>query len=345
MNDYYINSDDLFWNIGVLTGNYNVFSSRNTGGKWHYDRITKSSDINLDKYLPTVVPPKKYFFPKEETILSYSGAEGKGAETPAKPLKNVIFGMRPCDLKGLHLLDMAMEDGFRDESYFGRREDTIVIGMYCNTVCSDYAYCWIAGAWNYSGTADIMLMNLMDGNYAVDVITDKGRALIAGMSRLNTDPGMVENKKVRINRLRDDIINSKIQLNINQVNKNIKKYYNRSEIWKDFSKNCLSCGNCNLVCPTCFCFDIQDAVDLKMENGARVKRWDACMLKDFSRIAGNFNFRHQIHERFRHRILRKIKYLMDRTGEYYCVGCGRCTQYCPVKIEKLDVYITIVEEA
>ena len=98
--------------------------------------------------------------------------------------------------------------------------------------------------------------------------------------------------------------------------------------WETRSKTCLSCGSCVMVCPTCFCFDVHDEMELNLKEGERFRNWDGCVLVDFAKVASGENFRHTKDSRFRHRIMRKGKYILEKYGRVGCVGCGRCATAC-----------------
>jgi sulfite reductase subunit B len=116
--------------------------------------------------------------------------------------------------------------------------------------------------------------------------------------------------------------------------------------WESRSETCLSCGSCVMVCPTCFCFDVQDDVALSLKEGERYRRWDGCMLVDFAKVGTGENFRHDKASRFRHRILRKGKYILERYGMVGCVGCGRCAIACLAEIASpLESFNAIAEAA
>jgi ferredoxin len=118
-----------------------------------------------------------------------------------------------------------------------------------------------------------------------------------------------------------------------------------SPLWRERAKKCLSCGSCNLVCPTCYCFDIQDEVDDRLQTGRRYRMWDGCMLEGFTRIAGDHNFRERPWQRYRHRYMRKGKYIFDKLGELGCVGCGRCVRACTARIANPKAVFTEFWEA
>ena len=116
-------------------------------------------------------------------------------------------------------------------------------------------------------------------------------------------------------------------------------------IWGERAAQCFSCGSCTMVCPTCYCFNVEDQVVWDLQQGERVRTWDSCQLHNFAEVAGGHNFRRNAEERFRHRFYRKGKYLWDRMQQIACVGCGRCITACPAKIANpVEVYNALLEE-
>jgi sulfhydrogenase subunit beta (sulfur reductase) len=109
-------------------------------------------------------------------------------------------------------------------------------------------------------------------------------------------------------------------------------------IWDQLAEICLACGQCTLVCPTCFCFNVYDEVELNLQEGERWRRWDSCQLDEFARVAGGENFREHQAARLRHRLMRKGRYLMETYHELGCTGCGRCARSCLVDISPVDVF-------
>jgi ferredoxin len=115
-------------------------------------------------------------------------------------------------------------------------------------------------------------------------------------------------------------------------------------VWVEKGSLCFSCGTCTNVCPTCYCFDVQDDVKWDMQSGARGRTWDSCQLAEFAMVSGGHNFRPKKEERFRHRFYRKGKYLPEKIGEVACVGCGRCVTGCVADIANpVVVYNRLLE--
>ena len=102
-------------------------------------------------------------------------------------------------------------------------------------------------------------------------------------------------------------------------------------------EKCVGCGTCNIVCPTCYCFNVEEEVDISVTKGSRERHWDGCMLRKFSEVAGGEVFRESLASRQRHRVFRKFKYISDQTGQPWCIGCGRCTAYCTADISIVGI--------
>ena len=118
-----------------------------------------------------------------------------------------------------------------------------------------------------------------------------------------------------------------------------------SLLWDAIARRCFSCGTCTNVCPTCYCFDVQDKLNIDTVSGQRVRSWDSCQLRVFAEVAGGENFREHASSRMRHRVFRKGKFIQERTGKLGCVGCGRCSTNCVAKISILEAFQQIADEA
>jgi ferredoxin len=112
-------------------------------------------------------------------------------------------------------------------------------------------------------------------------------------------------------------------------------------LWEELGEKCLACGACTLVCPTCYCFNVVDKLELNLKDGQRLRLWDSCQLPEFATVAGGENFREARADRQRHRFFRKGKYLTEMFGKVGCVGCGRCVRACLVHIDPVEVYNTL----
>ena len=118
----------------------------------------------------------------------------------------------------------------------------------------------------------------------------------------------------------------------------------KAPVWQDLGERCLACGNCTNVCPTCYCFDIMDDLELNMQTGTRYRVWDSCQLEPFAKVAGGFNFRKERSARQRHRYYRKFRYPVNKFSRFFCTGCGRCTRTCMADISLKETINDLIKE-
>ena len=136
---------------------------------------------------------------------------------------------------------------------------------------------------------------------------------------------------------------AKIKYHYNRLPQ-VFEYVYQSKVWDKVAEKCVGCGTCNLLCATCYCFDVHDEVDLNVIDGKRERFWDSCMLHPFAEVAGGENFRDKLSLRTRHRLYRKFKYITEESGELQCIGCGRCSRYCPAQINIVDIINDLIED-
>jgi sulfite reductase subunit B len=175
-----------------------------------------------------------------------------------------------------------------------------------------------------------LLTDIGDG-YIVTIGTSKGTDLLAKYTEVR-EPTMAEIGRQK--EARDHAV-AKYELELDVPRERLPKLLEESYddfFWEYRSKTCLNCGSCVMVCPTCFCFNVQDEMEMNLTDGARYRSWDGCVLVDFAKVATGENFRHDKASRFRHRIYRKGKYILEKFGMVGCVGCGRCSIACLAEI-------------
>jgi ferredoxin len=293
------------------------------GTKFAFAELDSSDQLRLD-YDITILPPKKYFLPSEEPVLSFKMKDAGSYKSEINNDTRVVIGVHPYDLTGIHILDTAFMEDKTDQNYTVRRNNTTLIGLY---PVKEFEYRFASSADNMDpkDTSDAMLCDLGD-YFGVEVFSDKGKAFFNGKAEEDDKIGSeIEAKK---NNIPDA---QKLPLSAADIPEFLEKMQD-SEVWENRGAKCFSCGSCVFVCPTCYCFNMKEELDLSLEKGNRVRVWDGCMLEGFAEVAGGHNFREQKAARFRHRLFRKGKYLADRLGVFGCVGCGRCADACTADI-------------
>lgn len=310
----------------------------NVAGKTLYDYVSNSKQIEF-AYKPTVLSPKKFFFPQEETIFEYTSDGKVTATIAADPL--VLFGVRPCDLNAIKLMDEAFAEGYGDPNYLAKREQTVVIGIDCDAICDQDAFCYKVKAQNATAGFDIML-------YPVDAAKDKFLAKVATAKGKEFADKYFTLSKVDAKLLQEFAAKKEKAFGAEKPFEKLEQLpelfakHAHHPVWDQEGKRCLSCGSCIMGCPTCYCFDVGDETELNLKKGARTRKWDACMLSPFASVAGGENFRHSATARLHHRINRKFNFLMKKHGQAVCVGCGRCVRACLADISPKTIAEAII---
>lgn len=339
LKEYFLDKDELQTFVQRLIGKYEVLGMKLEDGELKYSRINSVDELRLPSSHRPLVPPKKWFYPERETLFTYRISRGRvKIEDSLKKLltmKRIFFGMRPCDVRSLHILDKILLGRFHDPYYGIRRENTLIIELTCNEP-AEYCFCTMVGGGPYvEDGCDVIFTRISEG-FLVETRTVNGAKLI-------------ENNKDIFRKAREEEIIERNEIIARAYSKiearcvDLERLYNTlvriydSDMWNDYSEKCFSCGKCNFICPTCHCFDIYDEVDANLSSGARVRIWDSCHFLSFTRVAGGIVFRRERTSRVKQRIYHKLCYSIDEIGEISCVGCGRCIEVCPSKIDVREI--------
>jgi len=329
---------DILKCIDKAMANYKVAALTKKSGQPKYDYVANGREVMLN-YQPTILSPKKFFFPQDEVILEYT-ADGKvSSKIVAEPL--LLFGVRPCDLNAIKIMDEAFAESNGDPNYLAKREQSIIIGIDCKKICDEDAFCYKVKANYATSSFDIMLYEY-GSDYLVESITDKGKKFCK--KYLTAGKADAKDKEKYDKEKADGFAKTHAFKDFDklpEVFANNKDH----EVWGEESKRCLSCGSCIMVCPTCYCFDVADELALSLKKGERIRRWDACMLSSFAVVAGGENFRHETKQRLHHRLDRKFNFLMKKHDQSVCVGCGRCVRACLADISPKKIVEKIVGES
>jgi len=223
------------------------------------------------------------------------------------------------------LLDKVFKnDEYRDPYYYERRDNSVVIGQACNKI-SPSCFCSSMGISPASSEgSDIFLIDLGD-SYQVEVITEKGKALMAGLQELSE---LTADEQALVNTIKSAQTSSKVD--VATITAKLDKMFD-SPFWDSLHEKCLSCNACTFSCPTCHCFDISEEVH--KNEGSRVRTWDGCMAPLFTLHGSGHNPRDKKKARWRQRMMHKFNYFVHNNGDIACVGCGRCIKSCPVNLD------------
>jgi ferredoxin len=273
--------------------------------------------------------PKKFLHPAEVEIQRLAEADRGFKEVSRfhSQKKYAFVGIRPCDLKGVEVMDRTMmAPGFEDPVYSSFRKDSVFVVVNCTRSGSN-CFCTTMGTGPEAESGyDVAITELPD-KLILDV-PEKSIGLLRGVDATPASEDDVREGREAVARARD-------QMNRRFERENLSAKMGEgmdSSVWGQAAERCLACGNCSLVCPTCFCNSLQDREDLAEGTVSRVRVWDSCLSKEFTYSAGG-NPRQQKLARYRQFVMHKFAYWPEQFGPYGCVGCGRCVTWCPVGID------------
>jgi len=320
--------------LDTLRQRYTVIAPQAVDGLPCY-RPLSAGDEPLFDFQRTVQSARAFCFPETEVILEI---EKRGSEVvlrePELEREQVIWGVRPCDARGLRVLDaLLLERPPADAYYAERRAKTTLIGLACPQMW-DGCFCTsVGGAPDDASDVDLMLYE-REGGYWVSVVTEKGAALLTGLEveEAEGSPPASSRSGERVPVLPPESWGALFD----------------DPYWQRLADRCLSCRACAYVCPTCRCFDVRDETVAAGPGFAAIERlraWDTCAASAYRRIAGGHNPRPDKAQRLRNRFYCKFCYSPLDFGALACVGCGRCSAVCPAGVDLAEMLAGVAARA
>jgi ferredoxin len=310
-------------------------------GQFRFAEVSSLEELALD-YIPTLLPPKKYFMPQHETLLKYDVHAGQQMQALVEVEELVLFGVHTCDLAGIQCLNIVFADRPRDEHYQIHKNHITLIGLECNAYCDRHANCAMLRNHLPKGGYDLFLSEL-DDDYFVDICTQRGELLVEESGVFGPVSPPAEKQFRALRRAKKSIFRPEVPIRYQDIPRLFDETFD-SDVWRQIGDKCLSCGNCTNVCPTCYCFDVLDEPELDLTKGRRIRVWDSCQQENFAKVAGGESFREERSDRKRHRFNRKFRYPMLRYKRMFCTGCGRCSRSCMAKIDLKETITALMEE-
>lgn len=274
--------------------------------------------------------PKGFFMPACESVGRY-GASGSVATTVAQE-QLVLVGVRACELRARNYLDKVMLEGeFDDPAYRQRRENTTVVSCDC-VDCAETCCCTLVGGRPFATEGFDANLTPLNGGFVLEVATDKGKELVAGAQLAEvTAEQLAERDRIR-EKMTDRVASQNAQFSFSADDQAAPPLPNdNSDAWQKFAADCVECGACTHICPTCHCFYLYDQAS-GADEFERVRTWDSCLLSTYHRMAGGVSMklspRPRLLSRLANRVLHKFEYSLQQYGLVGCVGCGRCVDAC-----------------
>ena len=276
---------------------------------------------------------KQFLFPAKIRLWhAKRGADGfEVEEEPLEQAPLALIGVRPCELHGIAIQDKVFIGGkYVDRDYAARRKDAFIVAVNCFEPAGT-CFCVSMGTGPKADAGyDLALTEILDGTHRmlVEVGSDRGAEILSGLPRRDAELADLEAAAASVARATERMGRSVDATDIRDLlARNLE-----SPRWDEVAARCLSCTNCTLVCPTCFCSSVEDVTDLSGDEAERTRSWDSCFSVDHSYIHGG-SIRPSARSRYRQWLTHKFGTWYDQFDSSGCVGCGRCIAWCPVGID------------
>lgn len=288
---------------------------------------------------------QQFLHPPREKLWSVSLAGGgfEAEADDAAPPRLAFFGVRPCDLRAIGIQDQVLGGGHGNSRYGARRAAVLIVAVNC-TEPGETCFCASMGTGPEAGPGyDLALTELVDGerhSFLVDVGTQAGAGVMAGVPHAEAGDATIRGSREAVAGAAQRMGRSMPQSGLREL---LAASHDAAR-WEDVASRCLSCGNCTLACPTCFCTAVEDISDLSGDHAERWQHWASCFEVDFSYLHGG-PVRASASSRYRQWLTHKLGTWHDQFGSSGCVGCGRCIVWCPVGIDITEEVAALRAEA
>ena len=298
---------------------------------YQFKQVHSFDEIDLD-YTVSYSSLKNFFLPFKEELSTFSFKNGDWEQNIKYHVNpRVIIGVRPCDINGLNELDNIFVNGkFPSPYYLARRMNTFLIGL--DHIPPADCFCESFDAHQVNLGFHLFCSDAGD-KYHLAINSSKAFNFL---KNVNTREPTEKDNKAYIERKK--LIKKKFRTKVNTAG--LYHYLDlefKSPIWKKWGDRCLNCGTCAMVCPTCYCFGIEENIDVSLKKSQKERIQYSCNIVDFAEVAGGHNFRPLREDRLKYRYYHHYKGFAENANEQICVGCNRCGRACLAGINPKDV--------
>lgn len=316
-----------------------VVAERPDGQKVHqYLPVSSFDELDLG-YMKTEYSAKTYFLPYQENLSRFRFDDGDWEQEIRYRIQpRALIGLHACDINALLKLDKVFLKGaFPSPYYLARRENTFVVGL--DHEPGEDCFCASVGADVVTHGFDLYLTDL-GGRYFVAVGSDEGYRVLTHVE--TWEPTAEDRRDYR--RVRAHIAAGfRTHVNVKDLPTLLDIEFD-SEVWRRWGERCLSCGTCAMVCPTCYCYGVEERVSMDYGEAVKRKQLYSCNLYDFALVAGPHNFRPTRESRLKYRYYHQHRGFAEAYDEPKCVGCNRCGAACLAGINPPEVIADLEAE-
>ncbi len=293
--------------------------------------VTSSDDVAFD-YTATASSAKHFFLPFREELSRFVFQDQEWDQQisyEGNPI--VLIGLRACDISALNILDDVLLKGhFPSPYYLAKRKNTFVIGMdhlpLPDCFCKSMNHHTISTGFN-------VFCSDIGENYYLSINSSKAFNFLKEFD--TRDPldddncRLVERRKI----ISDSFLS---EVDVTALPSILDIEFD-SPVWEKWGNKCLNCGTCAMVCPTCYCYSVEESFDTNLKGATRQKKLYSCNLVDFAEVAGGHNFRPKNGDRLKYRYYHQHRGFAENANQQICVGCNRCERACLAGINPKDV--------
>jgi sulfhydrogenase subunit beta (sulfur reductase) len=324
-----IDRDELKKLFDLLVADNSIIAPVQTGsdckGKplYAFERVSNFDRIRLD-YTSTKLPPKCLFLPYREDLASFKLDGNDWRKTIDYNIDHpvILFGLHACDINALNKLDKVLMGSVYPMPYYAaKRKNTFIIGIDCAPQPS--CFCRSMGTDTAQHGFDMFITDL-GGRFFVEVLSATAYNFIQ-LVRTSAPEECDHQQFMRSVEAKNSRFTARVDTT--DLTKILDMEF-QSPIWKHWGDKCLGCGTCANVCPTCYCYGVEESIGVDLKTARKTKVLYSCNIVDFAEVAGGHNFRPDRQSRIKYRFYHKHRGFVEAYEESLCVGCGRCSESC-----------------
>lgn len=301
-------------------------------GPGHY-RVRRRDDAAVFGHSSGPQSWKQFLHPPRRRLWAGTRDGSGTAQSDEEPPRYAFLGVRGCDLAAIATLHRVLGSSAHPDKHFvGVRRQAFIVAVNC-TEPGGLCFCASMGSGPAVGPGyDLALTERLtdeEPSYLFDVGSQDGADVLAAVTHRAADDDEIASA-------RDDVEAATHRMGRKMPQVDLRDLLVRSREspqWQEVASRCLTCGNCTMVCPTCFCTSTEDVNDLTGERAERWQQWASCFEFDFTYVHGAGSVRQSGASRYRHWLTHKLGTWHDQFGMSGCVGCGRCIAWCPTGID------------
>lgn len=293
-------------------------------------RLEQSADNRVFGVVHGPQSLKPFSFPPREPLITIERSKNGFTATPLlpKPEKVAVLGARPCDVAALAVQDrIFLRDAYADPYYQTRRAGLFVIAVNCTRALST-CFCASMGTGPRATTGFDLALTELEDAFLIEAGSESGEELLSALPYAPAPKNSIDEAEAQV---RACAQSQSRRLDTSGLPQALYDAHEHPH-WEKVGARCLACGNCTMVCPTCFCHSVEETPDLTGQRSDHARLWDSCFTQHHGYIHGK-NFRPTVADRYRMWLTHKVAAWIDQFGESGCVGCGRCITWCPVGID------------